>query len=378
MMTGIQCLVCLWTLLISQTGFVCSDVRFLERREGESVVLPCVLEQKDPAPFGVYLRRSWLSPGELLFVYSGSPVSVTDDASKNRTSVSGDPSLGALNVTISQLRAGDTDRYCCDFVVDNPAAEDIHIHGLTEFFLLVSGGGDGHESVDMDLVETCAGGSAVLPCFSPHGEGLAVEGVSLKRRRGRAPVEVLYNSKRHRSSSSSSSSRPPQFPAERVQLSSAPSPGGLTYNLTLQQLQPEDSALYSCQLLLRDTPERSTSLGRRVVFVSVKGEECSCSAYSAALYALSSAVALFLLLLLLIALVAIYKGKARRRVKSHPAAPIYEEMTGLQPLGGKVAPRRWEEAETSEYRNYTVKKSCPGNHYESPSGDLRPRSESHT
>jgi len=111
----------------------------------------------------------------------------------------------------------------------------------------------------------------VLPCLPPHGGPLtlAVEGVSLKRQRGRAPVEVLYHSKRHHGPPSSSSISP--FPVERVHLSSAPGPGGLTYNLTLLQLQPDDSALYSCQLLLRGEPDASSGLGRRALFVSVQG-----------------------------------------------------------------------------------------------------------
>lgn len=132
--------------------------------------------------------------------------------------------------------------------------------------------GDVPESVDTYpeyVIERCAGGSVVLPCLPQRGEGLAVEGVILKRQKGRGPVELLYNSKQHHSGSRSSSSS--QFPVERVQLSSAPGPGGITYNLTLQQLQPEDSALYSCQLLLHGQPDSSTSLGRRVFFISVQG-----------------------------------------------------------------------------------------------------------
>lgn len=108
----------------------------------------------------------------------------------------------------------------------------------------------------------------MLPCLPPNGEGLAVEGVILKRRRGHAPVEVLYHSKHRHGSASPSSS---QFPVEKVHLSSAPGPGGITYNLTLQQLQPDDSGLYSCQLLLRGRPDSTTSLGRQVFFLSVQG-----------------------------------------------------------------------------------------------------------
>lgn len=135
-------------------------------------------------------------------------------------------------------------------------------------FLLSSGGDPG--SVVVGFVETCDGGSAVLPCRPPNGDDLAVEGVSLKRQRVHGPVEVLYNSKLHHGSASPSSSSS-QFSAEKVRLSSAPGPGGITFNLTLQQLQPDDSGLYSCQLLLRGRPDSSTSLGRHVFFLSVQG-----------------------------------------------------------------------------------------------------------
>uniref|UniRef100_A0A8D0DHM0 Ig-like domain-containing protein n=1 Tax=Sander lucioperca TaxID=283035 RepID=A0A8D0DHM0_SANLU len=236
-MTGIQYLACLWTLFITQTGFVCSDIQFLERNEGESVVLPCVVDQRNPSPFGVYLKRNWLKTSEVLFMHTGNDVSAD-----NRISVSGDPSSHSLNVTISQLSASDTDRYYCEFVANNPLGEDDRKQGKTEFFLLVNSGG-----------------------------------------------------------------------------------------------------------------------------------QCGCSNYSTLLYALSSAVAI---LLLILGFVVIYKGKAHRSVKSHPQAPIYEEMTGLQPVSRKLAPRHLEETESSEYRNCSVKKSYTENHYESPIGALSPRSES--
>ncbi|GLD66302.1 uncharacterized protein AKAME5_001770600 [Lates japonicus] len=367
-MTGILYLACLWTLFITQTGFVRSDIQFLERHEGESVVLPCVVEQTNPSPFGVHLKRSWLQTGKVLYVHTGDEPSMFNNDDKDRISVSGDPGNHSLNATISQLRASDTDRYHCEFYVNRVSAEDEQIRGKTEFFLLVTADTPG--SLDIGLVETCAGGSAVLPCVPPNGDGLALEGVSLKRKRGQAPVEILYHSKHHHSISPPSSS-PSQFSAERVQLSSLPSPSGITYSLTLQQLQPDDSALYSCQLLVPGRPDTTTSLGRRVFFVSVQGGQCGCSSYSTLLYALSSAVAI-LLLLVLIGFVVMYKGKARR-VESHPQVPIYEEMAGVQPLSRKLGPRHREEMEPSEYTNCVVKKSCPENHYESPSGALCPR-----
>lgn len=120
------------------------------------------------------------------------------------------------------------------------------------------------------MVQTCVGGSAQVPCPLPNVGRGAVEGVILKRRRGGAAAEVLYDSKRYHGSSASSST---QFPPERIRLSSAPGPAGITYNLSLQQLQLQDSGLYSCQLLQRDGAEGGGGLGRSAIFVSVEGGE---------------------------------------------------------------------------------------------------------
>nr|XP_040043070.1 uncharacterized protein LOC120825497 [Gasterosteus aculeatus aculeatus] len=367
----------LWALLIfiTQTGSVRSDMVFLQRNEGDSVLLPCAVEPRESPPFGVYLKRHWLRPREVLFKHVGHEHTVDNGEDKGRIKVSGDANLHALNVTISQLSAADTDRYVCEFIVATVSSEDERRPGSSEFFLLVTA--DAPAMADLGSVETCSGGSAVLPCLPPHGEALPVEGVSLKRQRGRAPAEVLYHSKRHQHGGSPlpspSSSR---FSAERVQLSSAPGPGGITYNLTLLQLQPADSGLYSCQLLLRGGPDTSTGLGTRAFFVSVQGGQCGCSNYSTLLYALSSAVVILVLLLALL-FVVFYNGKARSSstLKSHPQAPIYEEMTGLQAFGRKPQPRHLEEQASSEYTNCQQKKSCPENHYESPSGALGPRSD---
>uniref|UniRef100_A0A3Q0R9V0 Immunoglobulin V-set domain-containing protein n=1 Tax=Amphilophus citrinellus TaxID=61819 RepID=A0A3Q0R9V0_AMPCI len=119
---------------------VCNDIHFLKRHEGESVVLPCETEPGNPEPFGVYLKRDWLHPTEVLFMYTKEEFKVCNDADKNRTSVSGDPSLHLLNVTISQLKASDTDRYYCEFVVENCSSKDNKIPGKMKFFLLVGAG----------------------------------------------------------------------------------------------------------------------------------------------------------------------------------------------------------------------------------------------
>ncbi|XP_041640609.1 cd7 antigen-like [Cheilinus undulatus] len=365
-MRGIQYLVCLWTLLYTLTGCAHSDPKFLERNEGESVVFPCVVEKKVTPPYGVYLKRSWLHPSEVLFMYKESEFTVTNLKDKNRTSVSGDPSSHSLNVTISELRPDDTDRYFCEFVVERPHSDDLRVMGDEEFFLMVHADATG--SMDINLIETTAGGSAVLPCLPPRGEALAVVGVSLKQQRGQQPpVEVWHHSKYHHGKSPPPSS--PQFPDERVQLSFATNSGSIIYSVTMLQLQPEDSAIYSCTLLLQGLPDSSTRLGRQAFFVSVKGE-CGCSSYSSLLYVLSAAVAV-LFFFLLIGCVVFHRGRARRSVKSHPQVPIYEDMAGVQADVRKLAPYHLEEIDSSEYKNCSMKRSCPENYYERPSGGPR-------
>lgn len=132
------------------------EVLFLERREGESAVLPCEVEPSTQPPYGVYLKRSWRSPAEVLFMHSGSDFTVAKDEDKARIAVSGDPASLALNVSLSQLRAADTDRYSCEFMVEKPSTEDLRLPGKTEFFLLVVGGTGG------------GGGSAGEPLSFPH------------------------------------------------------------------------------------------------------------------------------------------------------------------------------------------------------------------
>ncbi|XP_051940084.1 cd7 antigen-like [Hippocampus zosterae] len=337
----------LWILLVIHSVFVCGDIQFLERQEGDSVDLPCTIKPSSRSPLGFYMRRTWLHPGQVLFKYTDTEAHVNVAADRRRLEIGGDPSSHSLIVTLSDLRANDTDRYNCEFVVANPSSEDEHVPGETEFFLLVN-------PADIGRIDVCAGGSAIVSCLPPHGEDLPVEGVSLTRRRGRAPVELLYHTKRHLGDGPASTSS-----SSRFQLWSAPGPRGFTYNLTLRHLQPEDSGLYSCQLLLRGRPDTSAALHmKQAVFVSVGGGQCGCSSYPTLLYALSSAV---LVLIVLLALMLIYHKRARSRAASRPPAPIYEEMTGVKTFSAKL-----DDTEVSEYRNSKVKKNCPENHYETP------------
>ncbi|TNM86199.1 hypothetical protein fugu_008470 [Takifugu bimaculatus] len=144
-------LVCLWALVVTQAR---GDVEFLERREGESVLLPCALDRGDSPPLGVYLKRTWLRPGEVMFMYTRTELTATTEGDQKRIGASGDPSSRAVNVSISQLRVGDTDRYRCEFVVENAASADLHLPGTTDFFLLVTAG-DAGGPLDIDLVQAC-------------------------------------------------------------------------------------------------------------------------------------------------------------------------------------------------------------------------------
>lgn len=119
---------------------VCGDIQFLERQEGDSVDLPCTIKPRSRSPLGFYMRRTWLHPGQVLFKYTDTEAHVNVAGDRRRLEVGGDPSSHSLTVTLSDLRANDTDRYYCEFVVANPSSEDEHVPGETEFFLLVNPG----------------------------------------------------------------------------------------------------------------------------------------------------------------------------------------------------------------------------------------------
>ncbi|AWP05820.1 Hypothetical protein SMAX5B_007499 [Scophthalmus maximus] len=187
-MTKIQFLTCLWL-----SGFVHSELQFLERREGESVVLPCVVEQRDLSPFGVYLKRSWLQPSKVLFMYTNSEVSVNDGGYKTRVSVSGDPGHRALNVTLSELRVSDTDRYYCEFFVNRPSSEDERIHGHTEFFLLVTAGGHcGCSSYSTLLYALSSAVALLLLLLAVVGFVLIYQGKARRRSVKSRPQAPIY------------------------------------------------------------------------------------------------------------------------------------------------------------------------------------------
>ncbi|XP_011472210.1 uncharacterized protein LOC105353906 isoform X2 [Oryzias latipes] len=352
-MTQILLLAFLWILIITQIGFVCSDVELIERFEGESVVFQCAFDLKKPRPIGVSLNRTKPKHSRVLFKMTEMDFAVDNQADAHRVRVSGDPKDSLVNITLSQLTSSDTSLYICEFDVGNQFSADEKVLGEMEFLLVV--GKNEPFPLEVEMVQTHVGGSAVLPCFPPNAEGLAVDGVTLKRQKGRGPVEVVYQSKT-------------SIPTEKVQLVS----DGVAFNVSLQQLQVQDSALYSCQLLLRDKPDSGHRLGRRAYFVSVQGGECGCLQYSILLYAMSAAVAL---LLLHIIVVAVCKSKAKHSGKSHPQVPIYEEMVGVNSPSQKTFQSHLEEMGGGEYRNCSMKKTIPENHYESPKGILIPQNE---
>ncbi|KAJ3614730.1 hypothetical protein NHX12_018301 [Muraenolepis orangiensis] len=278
----------------------------------------CSLLPHGIAPYGVYLKRCWRRPSEVLFMHKGNKPSVSDSHDVQRIGVSGDPSDWQVNVTISELRSTDTDRYCCEFLVADDL-NDRSIPGKVEYFLHVAY--DAPSTMDVVHVDTYAGGLAVLQC-----------------------------------------ARPP----ERLSFTPVPAVGGMAFNLTLRDLQPRDTGFYSCTLLLAGRSQAISSLGSQVTYVSVQGGHCNCSIYTTLLYGLSAAVAATLLLIVAV----IYRAKASTRVKPQTHA-IYEEMVGVQGPKPKLNPCglgtfQLEEVEASAYSNTLVVKPRAENHYESP------------
>ncbi|XP_067115544.1 cd7 antigen-like [Osmerus mordax] len=337
------------TLILTFAVLVCGEVQVLNKSKGDSAILPCVHKNTSEKVIGLGLYRKWLQPGKVMYLSNSNAPHFPNN--EQRIDVKGKPESRQVEVSLAQLQGRDSDLYYCVFTIDGILYKDVP--GETEYFLHVSDA-DVTDSLDVGLIKACAGGSASLPCLTPHGGTGPMEGVSLKRRRqGQDEAEVLFHSKRPPDSQTSS-----PFPAERLHLGTVPS--GLAYNLTLLHLKPEDSALYSCELLLPDKPDHSTTLGMQAYFVSVQDGNCQCSSYSTLLYATFAAVGLLLLIVLLVLLM-VYRGKARHRVKAQPQIAIYEEMVGVRTPNSKLAPYHLEETDASLYSNGGVKKE---NHYE--------------
>lgn len=104
------------------------------------MVLSCVIQPRNPSPFGLYLRHNCQHLVNVLFMLTKNEFSAEKDEDKERISVSGDPSSHAVNVTISQLKVSDTGCYFCEFLVENPSSEDLKLPGERYFFLNVRDG----------------------------------------------------------------------------------------------------------------------------------------------------------------------------------------------------------------------------------------------
>ncbi|KAJ8001947.1 hypothetical protein DPEC_G00174700 [Dallia pectoralis] len=346
-----------WAFFVSSTVIVSCEVQFMGKQTGDSVTFVCVADSNNSKPKGIYLKRKWLQHMEVMFM-NPQNVPVVSSAFQQRLHVTQDPIMHSrVNVTIGQLQGNDTDLYYCQFVFTNDSSM-FYVPGKEEYFLYVDHADVPDTKLDVGLVKTNAGDSVVLPCLSPYGTPSAIAGVCLKRRQGRAPVEMLFHSK-----------HPSAFPKERVLLQVTVQ-GGLAYNISLTQMQPDESAFYSCELLVPGMTESHTRLGRHVYFVSVQDVSCSCSGYGPLLYALSAAVGL--LLVILLALGVAHCGKiGSNRVKPQPS--VYEEMVGVCPQNRnrKVAPSylrpplHLEEMNASAY-DHPPDRSRQENVYEKP------------
>uniref|UniRef100_A0A8C4DPC4 Immunoglobulin V-set domain-containing protein n=1 Tax=Dicentrarchus labrax TaxID=13489 RepID=A0A8C4DPC4_DICLA len=119
-------------------------LRFERRSFVEFLLVSFTVNQtcdtQNPSPFAMYLKRRWLQPGEVLYMHTETELHVKNNDYISRAIASGDPSSHSLNVTISQLRASDTDRYYCEFYVGDNLGLDKPLPESTEFFLLVNAG----------------------------------------------------------------------------------------------------------------------------------------------------------------------------------------------------------------------------------------------
>ena len=119
-----------------------AGVELLQRHVGESAVLRCSGPPgtEDTSVYGVRLKRCWLREEQVLFMHKDSVKPyVPNHLDDKRFNVGGDPSGRQVNVTISDLRPGDTDRYCCEFVIE-ATPDDRIIPGEVEFFIYVGNG----------------------------------------------------------------------------------------------------------------------------------------------------------------------------------------------------------------------------------------------
>ena len=116
-----------------------AEVELHQRHVGESVVLRCSGPPGGDQAYGVRLKRCWLQRDQVLFMHKDSNPYVSNPLDAERVAVSGDPGALQVNVTLSDLTPGDTDRYCCEFVVD-ATPEDKIIRGQVEFFIYVANG----------------------------------------------------------------------------------------------------------------------------------------------------------------------------------------------------------------------------------------------
>ncbi|XP_015212068.2 cd7 antigen-like isoform X1 [Lepisosteus oculatus] len=339
---------------------VLSDVVYLKRQEGGSVQISCLSQDRSTSSIGFYLRKKCQNPEkEVLFLRSGARDRTVSPSFRDRLQLEGEPRENELNVTISLLQHGDTGLYHCEFIYEGSPL-DRHVSGERDFFVFVERAEE-MPSVEVVPLQTREGDSAVIPCPA-EGTDSFMDGFCLKRKRTGAEVEVLYHSReqRHNGHNGLHQSRL-QFERE---LSTQ------TYKLTISNLQRNESALYSCELLRPGKQENKRILGRRTYFISVQEPVCSCSSYPPLLYAISGGMAL--LLLIVAVLFGAHYGKQCCRSKPRAPVPIYEEMSGAK------SPRRrapcsfpdsslLQETDTSVYVNPHARPPPHENYYVSPS-----------
>lgn len=148
--------------------------------------------------------------------------------------------------------------------------------------------------------------------------------------------------------------------------------GSPRVNVTVSQLQPTDTGVYTWELTYRaENSSNRVVLSGRQVFLLVEGtgRQCQCSArYTPLLYAIFTAVGI--LLLALSCLGVLICAKARPRRAPQPSAPIYEEMDRKQQTTGSSqnnheAPSHLQEVNFPVYANPNIRQTQE-NYYACP------------
>ncbi|XP_041076775.1 uncharacterized protein LOC121295792 [Polyodon spathula] len=135
---------------------------YLEKHEGQSVVLSCVTDHSEDRIEGFYLRRKWRAAMEVLF-HSVEGSSKANSLYKDRFHIQGDLNTQWLNITLLNLQHNDTDLYICEFLYDMGSYE---ITKTKAYFIFVDDKGAREYCRCREISQSCSDYSTLLFAIS--------------------------------------------------------------------------------------------------------------------------------------------------------------------------------------------------------------------